>query len=220
MQGRILAYIFIFLSLVITTSCVNPVQNDVMTNPSLSNTGDDATEITLYDIESVADSFDLESRSGSGSSSGHVPPIAGRHHHDIIKGLKKLLEGPCLKNSDKIFEALLDEIDKRIQKLSDLLIKESDPDKIEKLQKRIDLLEKLEEEIKLKKEECAKGISNCSDKFKEGIIREISRVEDKIKDLDTKIANEKDPKKKEHLEKLVERLEKVLLKLKDVLAKC
>lgn len=209
-------------SLVLTmTSCVNPDQSvPFHSQTSLSDDGDliTANDITGYEIEAVASSFEFDLRSGVVGP--QLPPPNAVHHPDILKALKKLLEGPCLKDAEKIFEKLLSEIDLRIKRLSELLQKETDQDKIDKLQKRIEALEELEKEIKLKKDECAQGVSKCSDKFKENLIKEIARLEDKIKELDDKISKEQNEKRKDHLEREVERFSKIKDRLRELLDKC
>ncbi len=213
----------------IFTSCLqqneSSVENkEVIVDPPIQN-----SNIEQYDIEEVAEVYQELSvpvnhlsigPDDSGKDRGLLPPPSHEKREHIKKLLKGLLEGPCPKNADEIFSRIIDGLQRRIEHLSDLLAKASDNNVIEKLKNRIEVLEELEVKLEEKKDECAAGTAECSEKFKEHIEKRIAEVSKVITELESKIAAEQNAVKKEYLERLLERMKSLKAHLEEVLAKC
>lgn len=175
-------------------------------------------QIEQYDIEEVAGVYNQQVEAISVAlTPPHNDHKRGEHIRSLLKGL---LEGPCLKNSDEILSRVIAILDKRINHLSGLLLKATDPLVIEKIKDRIESLEELEKKLIERKEDCANGVAECSDQIKQKLENLINKLDLLIADLEKKIDLIKDDKKKEHLEKMLNRAQSERTRLQDILSKC
>ena len=97
-------------------------------------------------------------------------------------------------------------MEKYIEQIKDK-IANGGPDRLkDQLQRAQDLLTKLESKIA----DCAAGNHGCSDLVKEQVAKKIEALEKNIASLEEKKANADDPKKMEHILKILEKLGKKL----------
>ena len=224
------------LILVLLFSLVSCLQKDEKAANSsveenLTPPGITPHQLEQYDIEEVASIYQefampvnyvslLPNTSPDKSKEGILPRPDHKKREEIRNLLKGLLDGPCPKNADEIFDRFIEMVQKRIDHLSELLLKATDPSMIEKIKHRIEVLEELEKKLIEKKEDCANGTANCSDEFQAKIELQITKLDKSIEELEQKILTEQNELFKEHLEKLLERALELKARLQELLAKC
>lgn len=197
----------------------------------LTQPGITPNELEQYDIEEVASIYQefairvnqLASSSDDSNEEldkGPLPPVDHKRRVGIRNLLKGLLDGPCHKNADVVFDRIMENVQKRIDHLSGLLLKAQNPFDIEKLKRRIEVLEELEKKLIEKKEDCANGTADCSDAFQKHLESKIANLDKAIEALEAKILAEQNPLKKEHLEKILERSQELKARLQELLSKC
>jgi len=223
--------LFVLVS-VLLSSCLQQQDESSATGneENLTQPGIVAHELEQYDIEEIASVYQefsipvnhIYAATGSTIDQGNglLPPPDHKKREHIRNLLRGLLEGPCLKHASVVFDRIIESVQKRILFLSSLLIRSTEPLVIEKIKQRIELLEDLEKKLYEKKEDCADGISECTENFKTRLTHNIEELSITILELEKKILDEQDPVKKEHLEKVLEKTSELKTRLQEVLSRC
>lgn len=140
----------------------------------------------------------------------------GQKIQGILGGL---LQGPCSAEAINAMEQLVQKAGEAITKVEQALAQETDPKKIQALEKLLDALKILKDKVQMRIDECKNGNSSCSQQFKDNLQKAIQKSEDKLKELEAKVAQAQGTQK-QILEKQIELLKKAIVKMKDILSQC